>query len=96
MQKVFRSSPGVPLGWRRREFTTRGADPTVVVEWSYQHAGYSIRLTEFQSVIQVEINGVTIDNPLRYWEQRHSELEAAWQQVQLSMPGDPGRIFGGA
>lgn len=55
-------------GWKRREFTTKGADPTTVVEWSKD----GITLQEFQNVYSV-IPAVTID----WVPELHKALEEA-------------------
>ncbi len=41
------------LNFKRREFTTKGFDPTVVVEYENKELG--IRITEFQGIYQVSL-----------------------------------------
>lgn len=68
------------LDWRRKEITTRGPDPTVVVEWKVSDPSElgevkEISITEFQNVYIVRFDGAIIDNPLIYWEEKHKMLE---------------------
>jgi hypothetical protein len=43
--------------WKRREFTTKGSDPTVVVIWSKG----DITITEFQNIVQTRTWDVIAD-----------------------------------
>jgi hypothetical protein len=57
-----------PQGWVRKEFVTRGPDPTVVVTWT---KGF-VTLTEFQAVYQMTVaTGAQLD----LVEELHRALE---------------------
>lgn len=74
--------------WRRKQWTTRSSDPTVVVEWTYEHNGVGIKLTEFQGIVAVHINGKFVDNPRPYWADRFGKLEKDWQEKQAEAEFD--------
>jgi len=46
-------------GWSRSEHTTKGSDPTLMVQWSKPRL--HVEMTEFQGVIAVYINGNQLD-----------------------------------
>ena len=50
--------------WIRRQITTQGPDPTIMVTWTYEHKGTKIVIEEFQNVYIVEIDGKQIDDEL--------------------------------
>jgi hypothetical protein len=68
--------------WKRREFTTHGADPTTVVEWF----NGTFKITEFQGMYQVEEkkgqgNYLTSDGPvMELGKELHEQLEDQWQE----------------
>ncbi len=43
--------------WKRKERTTGGADPTQMVEWVFKSEAVTVELTEFQSTVQLELDG---------------------------------------
>lgn len=50
--------------WQRKAWVTGGQDPTKVVEWSYTLEGLAVvRVTEFQGVYTVTLDGECMDNP---------------------------------
>lgn len=62
------------LNLKRHEFTTRSADPTVVVEYEDKEAG--IKITEFQNVYQTELrDGLYGDKVSLLGQALHEALE---------------------
>ena len=72
--------------WKRKEFTTRGADPTTVVEWD----NGKFMIQEFQNVYTVRETLAhvpaflsTASGPLAaLGEELHKQLENQWETVQ--------------
>lgn len=64
-------------GWKRKEITTKGADPTVVVTWT--NGGIGIQ--EFQGIYTLLVNGkrYDMDDPLECLKETHSALEAEYE-----------------
>lgn len=67
--------------WKRRETTTRGADPTTIVEWS--NGVYKIQ--EFQNVYRVftEMGGHACTDMQVTGERQHKKLEAKWFKQEM-------------
>ena len=70
----------VKQGWHRRKYSTRGADPTIIVEWEFWtlDGHQTIRVTEFQGVYQCNVEG---------WDEKvakqlHDILENNYQREQ--------------
>ena len=82
--------------WKRREFVTRGPDPTVIVEWSKN----GVTIAEFQQVYQAKGDVSKIDP----FSELHQALERAYDAefaLQESSWEDQGgnpdaKIYGGA
>jgi hypothetical protein len=64
--------------WKRTAYTTRGADPTEVVEWS--NGIYSIQ--EFQNVYRVFtcMGGHNCDDMRALGKKFHTQLERRWSE----------------
>lgn len=81
--------------WTRKEFTTCGADPTVVVEWSCN----GITITEFQNVYRVETDDTWMEPlcgaAMLMGEELHKSLEAAWQAKQDAVENFDHLFYGG-
>lgn len=79
------------MKWIRKEFVTRGADPTVVVEWS----NGDTTITEFQNVyittdkrgrlfeVGAAVFGEKIHKTLEadYWDKMDAQSEAEWDRA---------------
>jgi len=81
--------------WERQEITTKCADPTVVVMWTFRWKNLTtgctemIELMEFQGLYSMEVNGQHVENgdKITGAELIHkaleakfqSEIEAAWE-----------------
>jgi len=72
------------LNLKRREFTTNGPDPTVVVEYEDKKAG--VRITEFQGVYTVDRPDQDTHDPRKIIsmlaEELHRTLEEAHEVLQ--------------
>lgn len=71
--------------WTRKEHTTKGYDPTVVVAWS----GRGITLTEFQQVVVLEKDGFGMgvlhrERLLSLVQQLAEELHAALERAHTA------------
>lgn len=73
---------------RRREWTTKGADPTVVVEWTIVLPNGSVEVTEFQGIyrgnhrLNYGDTNATADLREEVAEHIHRALELKWQQAE--------------
>lgn len=86
--------------WTRRSFTTRGSDPTEVVEWRF---GKDLMISEFQGIYQVHQTGLDTlgvyihnDGPVVVLgEALHKQLEREWRDEQTFGDEDPVNMYGG-
>ncbi len=66
-------------GWTRKEFTTRGSDPTVVVEWSKD----AVTIQEFQDCYSLLAGAIKFDaSMVSFVEDLHKTLELAYGQAR--------------
>lgn len=66
-------------GWTRKEFTTRGSDPTVVVEWSKD----AVTIQEFQDCYSLLAGAIKFDGSMvSFVEDLHKTLELAYGQAR--------------
>lgn len=75
--------------WKRREVTTRGSDPTVMIEWFKKWelvtgGKHLILITEFQTVYRIEVDGEVWDEPemVAAAEALHRRLESEFEAEQ--------------
>lgn len=72
------------IRWERKQFTTRSADPTVVVMWTMSLDGHKfVTVTEFFGDYHVEFHMTVNTVPMAYWAERAQHLEDEWQQRQI-------------
>lgn len=86
--------------WKRREFTTRSSDPTVVVEWERTLTdGSTIVLQEFQGIVRVITDAYPTDAPDLLadilGESLHTALERLHEATSESTDSDPVKMYGG-
>lgn len=76
------------LGWRRRVFNTRGADPTVMVTWEYKHPKVQVEITEFQNVYLLKIDGKDNTDAMAVFGATlfHQDFEEAYHQWLSEVP----------
>lgn len=66
--------------WARKEYTTKGADPTTVVEWRAN----GIMIQEFQTVYRIFVDDADWDDEMarKGAESIHKQLEGDFQRSQ--------------
>jgi len=92
-------------GAHRREYTSAGSDPTVIVHWTLALANGSITTTEFQGIIQGKhtlrapvpgVSDFTADMPDSSAEAIHRALEAQYADKMAEEHGDTYATWRGA
>lgn len=74
--------------WRRREWTTRGADPTLVIEWKFILGRSEGSINEFQNVYRGTGFLEGLDEAFLAW--LHGALEEAWWDDLINQVGNDG------